>query len=54
MPKPYEEKLTNFEKLIILKIVRSEKIMFGLSRYIDKVLGQFYIESVSISMNSIY
>jgi len=39
MPKPYEDKLTNFEKLIILKIIRSEKIMFGLNRHIEKVLG---------------
>lgn len=45
LPEPYNESLDQFEKLIILKIFRPEKLAFAFTDYVQGELGQMYIEN---------
>jgi hypothetical protein len=37
--------LTDFEKIILLKAFRPEKMMFAFQMYVIKHMGTFYVES---------
>lgn len=43
-----------FEKMLILKIFRPEKLMFAVSKYVDKYMGQFYLDPPSATMDKIH
>ena len=40
--------------MLIVKIFRSEKLMFGLSKYVLDNLGKFYLESPLVTMEKLY
>ena len=44
LPGEWEKKLTLFEKLILLKAWRPEKLLLAISIYIEKEFGKFFIE----------
>ena len=44
LPSPYEENLSNFQRLMIQKILREETLISGIVVYITKELGQQYVE----------
>lgn len=50
----WEEKLTNFERMILLKACRPEKLLFAFQKYVIKEIGQFYVESPNIAMEVVY
>lgn len=50
LPLEWEDKLTDFQKLIVLKAFRSEKMMFAFQNYIIAHLSKFFVESPSVSM----
>jgi len=54
LPGEYEEKLSGFDKLVVMKVFRPEMIAQSCSTYIIKEIGQFYAESPSVSMATIY
>ena len=54
LPGNYQEKLTRFDKLLLLRIFRPEKLLFGCTYYVQKELGQFFIESPSVSMEAVF
>lgn len=54
LPGEWEEHLDHFEKLIILKIFRPEKLMFGIANFVQYNLGKFYLESPEVGMTSIH
>jgi dynein heavy chain len=54
MPAPYNETLDQFEKLLILKIFRSEKLAFAFTDYVHTELGKMYIENQAVTMEAIY
>lgn len=54
LPDDWETKLDIFEKILIIKILRPEKIMFAISNYVLKEMGQFYLEPPTTSINSLY
>ena len=54
IPCGYGTKLTPFEKLLILKVVKPEKIMFACSRYVEKELGRLYAESPIATMDALF
>lgn len=33
-----------FDKLILIKIFKSEKLMFGFANYVEKYIGKYYLE----------
>ena len=43
-----------FEKLLILKIFKPEKIMFACSKYVEVELGRLYAESPIATMDSLF
>jgi dynein heavy chain len=54
MPAPYEKQLSGFDKLIIMKVFRPEMIAQSCTRYIISEIGQYYAESPSVSMGTIF
>jgi dynein heavy chain len=50
----WAEKLTNFEKLILLKAFRPEKLLFAFQNYVIDEIGKFYVESPSVTMEVVY
>lgn len=60
-PDPLDAKLPEdwsktgiFEKMLILKIFRPEKILFCVSRYVQHYLGQFYLDPPPAIMEKIH
>ena len=54
MPEPWEEQLTDFQKNILLKVFRPEKLMFAFKNYVRTHMGQFYVDSQTVTMELIY
>ena len=54
LPDDWEEILDNFEKLLILKILRPEKLLFAFSEYVKTEIGESYIQSKAVSMDELY
>lgn len=54
LPNEWEESLTDFQKCILLKIFRPEKLMFAFKNYVRTHMGQFYVEGQAITMENIY
>lgn len=54
LPLEWNEKLNNFEKLIVLKAFRPEKLLFAFQNYVIDEIGQFFVESPSATMDVIY
>jgi dynein heavy chain len=45
LPPPYEDTLTEFQKLMLLKFLREERMIFFVKEYVKKELGPVFIES---------
>lgn len=43
LPKPWESKLSAFEKLMVIKIIRPDKLLMCMHQFIDKTLGNQYV-----------
>lgn len=54
LPGAWEESLTDFQKCILLKVFRPEKLMFAFKDYVRTHMGQFYVDSMAITMEMIY
>ena len=54
LPEPYDTQFTQFEKLLIMKILRPEKIMHGIAYYIENQLGKKYLELPSVSIGALH
>jgi len=45
LPDEWDEKLSDFEKLLLLNAFRAERLMFAFQNYVLKHMGKFYVES---------
>lgn len=54
IPDGWDEKLDIFQKMLIIKILRPEKLMFSISDYVLHFLGKFYLESPQTTMGNLY
>jgi dynein heavy chain len=54
MPNGWEETLTDFQKGVMLKVFRPEKLMFAFKAYVRVHMGPFYGESQPTTMEAIY
>ncbi|KAJ8737207.1 hypothetical protein PYW07_000478 [Mythimna separata] len=52
--KDWDEHLTSFEKLMILKCLKEEKLVFAMGEYVSTSLGSVFIESPTIQLNTLY
>lgn len=46
--------ITDFQKSVLLKVFRSEKLMFAFKNYVKRHMGQFYVEGIPVTMENIY
>lgn len=54
LPEPWNGKLDNFERLLILKVFRPEKLLFSFTDYVKDELGQMYVEDKTVTMSGLY
>jgi len=54
IPGEYQETMTDFDKLILIKVFRPELIQLSLYDYIIEEMDKFYVESPSVSMSTIF
>jgi len=45
LPSNFEEKLTAFQKLMVVKVLREEKLMQAIKEFVKRELGAKFIES---------
>ena len=45
LPAIYEDRLNNFQKAMLMKIIHNQKMISGLKEYVKEELGPFFIES---------
>lgn len=53
-PGEFEEKLTKFDKLLLIKSFRNELIQISIAEYIIGEIGKFFVLAPSTSMDVIY
>jgi dynein heavy chain len=53
-PGEYEAKMSNFDKLLLVRCLRSEMVTASISQYIIRDLEQFYVEPPSTQMAVLY
>ena len=53
LPGKWSETLTIFEKLLVLKIFRGEKLLYAASDYVNKELDPFYTKPVAPSVENV-
>ena len=53
-PEPWGSKLGLFEKLIVLRLFRPDKLLLGIQNYVDKTLGRKFIEPPPFDLKSCY
>lgn len=49
----WNEKLSTFEKLMIIKALREEKLVFAIAQYVSTSLGSVFIESPTVQLNTL-
>lgn len=54
LPGDWEETLTDFQKCILLKVFRPEKLMFAFKNYVRYHMGRFYVDAMTTTMEDIY
>jgi len=54
LPGEWNEKITEFQKSILLKVFRSEKLMFAFKNYVKMNMGTFYTEGKPVTMEDMY
>lgn len=47
-------KLSPFEKLMLVRALKKEKLIFAITNYVSSELGKYYIESPGVSLNLLY
>lgn len=45
LPDVYEERLTPFQKLMLIKVLREEKLVSGIKEFVKSEIGEKFIES---------
>jgi dynein heavy chain len=53
-PEPWQTKLDDFEKLLVLKCLRPDKVINAMQIYLSKNLGQQFVEPQTVELSVIY
>lgn len=54
LPEKYQTKLTSFQRLMIVKILREEKLIFAIKKFVKDELGQKFIESPLFNLKEVF
>jgi dynein heavy chain len=52
LPNPWNEKLTEFHKLIVIKAIRNDKLINSIINYVDLSIGKEFTEPPAFDLNS--
>lgn len=50
LPLDWKDKLDDFQKLVVLKAFRSEKLMFAFQNYVIDNMGDYFVKSQNVTM----
>lgn len=50
----WDERLDDFNKLMLLRTLQEEKLVFAITQYVKKNLGQPFIESPQVNLHILY
>lgn len=50
----WDSDLNSFEKLMLIKALKNEKLIFAITNYVSTELGKSFIESPGVSLNLLY
>jgi hypothetical protein len=50
----YDSSLTEFEKLCVLRCLRTDRVTVGITRYVISVMGERYVQPPTLDYASIY
>lgn len=48
---PWNEEIDDFDKLVLIKTLQEEKLVFAITAYVKEKLGKAFIESPQISLH---
>lgn len=54
LPEPWQSSLTNFQKLLVLRVFREEMLVFGTREFVGRELGQMFTESPPFDLSGCY
>ena len=54
LPGKWDDKLSAFEKLLLIKVFRPEVLLLGCIDYVKKEIGQYYIEGSAGTIENVY
>jgi len=54
LPGDWQTKLTDFEKIVLLKAFRPEKLLYANVNYVKNNMGSEYTEAPSTTMDTVY
>jgi dynein heavy chain len=54
LPGAWEDKLSEFHRLIFIRFIREEKAIFAIRRYVAKTLNEYFIESPPFDLSGAY
>jgi len=54
LPNPWEKKLNSFQRLLLIRVLREEKIAAAIRRYIAGAIGSFFCESPPFDLEGAY
>jgi len=53
LPAVYAEKLTDFQHLMLIKVLRQTKMIYSIKQFILKTLGKYFIESPPMKLHEV-
>ena len=54
LPGAWEGRLTPFQRLLLVRVVREEKVLFAIRRYVGEAIGDYFTESPPFDLNGAY
>ena len=54
LPGAWEGRLTPFQRLLLVRTVREEKVLFAIRRYVGAAIGDYFTESPPFDLNGAY
>ena len=54
IPAGFGDRLTSFQRLILMRILKPEKVRVSSAKYVDEMLGTFYTENPSVRIDDLF
>ena len=54
LPGDWESKLNEFQRLLLVRVMRDDKIMFAVRRYVSNAIGEYFIQSPPFDLEGCY